>query len=186
MGGISINLLSNFEANFIVFLKSLGISRTGLKRLLSDWKAFIRFLELTFPDKLDSLSPSQLLSPTITKRFATFYLKKTHNPNRVKTITEIFTRFKNTPGVKTHQVCAAHTWCVDEENFWQPLIFQFLRKLQKDAAPSSTIRNYKSDLIQFFSFLDNQEVKTPRQGNTPGVCRRRNTTPGVEELPRCL
>ncbi|MBI5452463.1 site-specific integrase, partial [Candidatus Gottesmanbacteria bacterium] len=40
---------------------------------------------------------------------------------------------------------------MEEENFWDPLVSKFLLKLQKDNAPSSTLRNYKSDLIQFFS-----------------------------------
>ena len=76
--------LSNFEANFTQFLKSLSISRTVFQRLKADFRELKRFLILTFPQDKLSMKQVEYLSTSLLSRFQEYYLKKTRNSSRVK------------------------------------------------------------------------------------------------------
>ncbi|MBM3283934.1 hypothetical protein FJY90_06880, partial [Candidatus Gottesmanbacteria bacterium] len=126
----------------------MRISRTAYKRLKSDFRHLVRFLEISYPEKKDN-QPLTFLSSQTINNFARYFLKRTNNPKHVQTFVEVLKQFRSFLETKIH------FFVTEEEtsSTLQSLVVRFLSDLKKHQAPSSTLRNYKSDLVQFFHFL---------------------------------
>ena len=146
-GGDKIIDLSNFEANFIAYLKSLGISRTAFHRLKSDFRHFQKFLQLTLPSPATS-QLEKLLTPKIINQFKTWFVKKNHQTKRADQIGEVLEDFRTWLDKKANLY---ETVASPAEN--EVLIIEFIDHLVKNNTPKATVSNYKSDLLQFVTYL---------------------------------
>src|SRR3989338_2795985 len=129
--------LSNFELNFSYFLYSLGISRRLFQEYLIDTHLYLSEINSSNPSS--ELDTTSIFLQENLKNFKEDLIKKTEDPVRGKRFLEMMTQYK-------YFLSGKNTTC-------DALITTFISYLTKKGAPSSTIRNYKSDLIQFDTFI---------------------------------
>src|SRR3990167_9496594 len=129
--------LSNFELNFSYFLSSLGISRRLFQEYLIDTHLYLSEINSSNPSS--ELDTTSIFLQENLKNFKEDLIKKTEDPVRGKRFLEMMTQYK-------YFLSGKNTTC-------DALITTFISYLTKKGAPSSTIRNYKSDLIQFDTFI---------------------------------
>lgn len=130
------NNLSNFELNFSYFLTSLGISRRLFQEYLVDTHLYIS--QMNIPSDSNGLDVNFIFLPVNLKKYTHDLIDKTEDPERGKRFLEMMKQYK---------------YFLNGEKGPDPLITTFISFLTKKRAPSSTIRNYKSDLLQFDTFI---------------------------------
>jgi hypothetical protein len=143
MGNILKTNLSNFESKFGTFLSSLNISRRELQELILDFHAYLRALKM----QDDTILYSKVFDITSLKNFSSDLSKETEDLSRGERFIEIFRQFALFCNETINEKIDNSLSSPD------PIISTFISHLRKKRASASTIRNYRSDLLQFDTFL---------------------------------
>lgn len=146
--------LYNFEAAFLIFLKTQKLPRIGQKRYLVFFRSFINWLTLTLQktnDLEDIHSFLTLLSPDYLTKYAKFLSRwKTPKSSLVVRI-EILRDFKSF--LEKNYDLKIRSLKNPEKIFQEAIVEEFLSELKDQGTQDVTIRNYRSDISQFFYFL---------------------------------
>ncbi|MBI3955316.1 site-specific integrase, partial [Candidatus Gottesmanbacteria bacterium] len=144
----------NFEAIYILFLKSLRISRVGLKRVKTEFKNFLHFLQTKFPQVTSSGQAQDSVTENIISDYENWMTEKNIPPTKIKISLDILKKFKsfaqdNTPSFSTVQA---------ENTSLKNIILEYFRYLSDKKTPEVTLRNYKADLKQFLKFISASQI----------------------------
>lgn len=148
------NKLYNFEPIFEIFLKSRNIPSQQKKSSLVFFRSFLNWI--AFKLKLDIKNDTaDGLLPYLTKDSQQKYekfLSLTKIPKTtIKLRLDILSDFRNF--LEKHPSLPIKT-AIDEERLATiGLIEEFLSELEDHGGGRNTIRNYRTDLYQFFNFL---------------------------------
>lgn len=170
------NNQSNFDSlkkDFIEYLSSLGVSTTSLKNYKSDISHFLGWSILkvrSFGSYIESLSE---LLPFLSSNLAGEYKKylienttpdKTIN-RRLSTLRHLSRFLKKTQVINSDFMDGVDNIAVITliKVANHPLINDFKSYLQAQKISHNTIKNYTSDIKQFFSWLENnQKILNPK------------------------
>ena len=170
------NNQSNFDSlkkDFIDYLSSLGVSATSLKNYKSDVSHFLGWSILkirSFGSYIESLSE---LLPFLSANLAGEYKKYLiENATPDKTINRRLSTLRHLSRFLTKTQAINSDFMNEIENITEaalikianhPLIDEFKSYLQAQKISHNTIKNYTSDIKQFFSWLEtNQEILNPK------------------------
>ena len=139
----------NFEAIYVLFLKSLRISRTGLKRVKTEFKNYLHFLQTKFPQALSSNKAQDAVTENIISSYKNCLNEKNTPSSKILVSLDILKKFRtfakvNTPSFQSVQA---------ENTSLKNIILEYFRYLADKKTPDTTLRNYKVDLKQFLKFI---------------------------------
>lgn len=163
-----VNQKSKIEKKFVEYLKSQDISRLSIKNYRSDLSYFSGWL--IFKVKTWGASPENLTEaiPFINKntasKYKTFLTKNNVAPttiNRRLSTLRHFGRFLYSIEA-LHTNFAKHiknTPIKDKASKAGPLIMQFEQHLVNEKVSNNTIKSYLSDVRQFFTWIEEQNLQ---------------------------
>ena len=145
--------LSNFEANFYIYLKNLSISRIVKKRLKNDFKDYLTVLRLSFP-AYNLGNFNRLFTANILQTVLKLNRRKNKNIKRWSHFKEILLSYKDHLNRQENiYQSTANNSLSDSEIF-----SEYLKSLTKKKLSSSTYHNYKADIKQFIAYIYSRQL----------------------------
>ncbi len=149
------NNLYNFEAIFNLFTKSIKTTRKTEKRYLVFFRGFVNWLVFTLSAKVEQLDVVHFLpflSDSALKKYSVFLSSSRMSRPSIRERIVLLTTFKTF--LESHNNLKVKGAKNINHLVASFLLDEFIVDLDEEGVSRSTLRSYKSDVSQFFSFIE--------------------------------